>query len=257
MSGRRRTNLAVEADRRNREQLARIGLVVRDARVVRRLTQQELGARTGLGRMTISRAELGRGGGLTIDAWQRIGLALGMPVVVAFQRDPRAETVDAGHLALQELVLRLGRAVGYRGLVELPTKPAEPWRSIDVALADDRRRRLVVVECWNTIGDVGAAARSSARKRAEASELAAARWGVPDAVVGMVWVVRDTRRNRAIVARYPEVFAARFPGSSLGWQRALVAGSEPPAAPGLVWADAEAGRLYAWRRPSTTTRTAG
>jgi hypothetical protein len=108
----------------------------------------------------------------------------------------------------------------------------------------------VLAECWNTIGDIGAAARSSERKRADAEALAAARWGEAPAAVGVVWVVRATARNRALVARYPEVFAARFPGSSAGWVRALTEGAAPPDEPGLVWCDVAATRLFAWRRPS-------
>ena len=93
-----------------------------------------------------------------------------------------------------------------------------------MALLDDARRRLTVVECWNTIGDVGGAARTSTRKLAEAEDLATARWGERPHATGLVWVVRATARNRALVARYPEVFASRFPGSSARWVRALTAG---------------------------------
>jgi hypothetical protein len=50
------------------------------------------------------------------------------------------------------------------------------------------------------------------------------------------------------VDRYPHVFGAAFPGSSLRWVRALVAGDPPPADPGLVWCDVSATRLFAWRR---------
>ena len=84
---------------------------------------------------------------------------------------------------------------------EVPTKPADPWRSIDVGLLDDTRRRLIVSECWNTFGDVGAAARSSERKAAEAEDLATARWAEAPHRVGLVWVVRATAANRALVAR--------------------------------------------------------
>ena len=248
MAGRRRTQLSVEAERRNLEQLARLGADLRSARRARSLTQAALGQRAGVSRMSISRLERGRGGGLTLDAWQRAALAVGRPFVASLQRPLDGETADAGHLAIQELVLRLGRAAGYRGLVELPTKPSEPWRSIDVALCDEARRRLAVVECWNTIGDIGAAARTSSRKLVEASGLAAARWGQAPSEVGLVWVVRATARNRALVARYPEVFAARFPGSSLGWVRALMTGAPPPPEPGLVWCDVAATRIFAWRR---------
>ena len=144
--------------------------------------------------------------------------------------------------------MRTARPAGYRGLVELPTQPAEPWRSIDVALVDDLRRRLVIIECWNTIGDIGAAARTSSRKQAEAGDLVAARWGTAPHRVGLCWVVRATPRNRALVARYPEVFAARFPGSSAGWLRAIAAGGEPPSEPGLVWSSVDGSRLFSWRR---------
>ena len=140
-----------------------------------------------------------------------------MPLQVELQRDPQQEPQDAGHLGIQELVLRLGRRAGTAACSSCRRSPTEPWRSIDVGLADDRRRRLIVVECWNTIGDIGAAARTSTRKLAEAEALAALRWGDRPHTTGLVWVVRATARNRELVARYPEVFAARFPGSSAGW----------------------------------------
>ncbi|OGO58725.1 MAG: hypothetical protein A2V85_15025 [Chloroflexi bacterium RBG_16_72_14] len=248
MAGRKRTELEVAAARRNAEQLARLATEVREARRRRRLTQAALGGQAGVSRASVSRLERGRGGGLTLDAWQRMALAVGRPLIVRLQQPVDGETEDAGHLAIQELVLRFGRGAGYRGLVELATKPAEPWRSVDVALVDDARRRLAVVECWNSIGDVGAAARSSARKASEAEAMAATRWGERDHRVGSVWVVRATARNRALVARYPEVFAARFPGSSQAWLTALTTQAPPPSEPGLVWASVDGTRLFAWRR---------
>jgi transcriptional regulator with XRE-family HTH domain len=248
MPTRRRTRLALDAERINREQVARLGTDVRAARLRRRLTQAQLGGRVGLSQTTVSALERGGGSGLSLDTWQRIGLALGMAFRPTLQRDHLDEPADAGHLRLQELVVRLGRATGSHAMVELPTRPQEPWRSIDVALADDRRRRLVVAECWNTIGDVGAAARSSSRKLAEAEDIATGRWGEVPHRVGLVWVVRATARNRALVARYPGVFAARFQGSSAGWTRALTTGEDPPPEPGLVWASVDGSRLWAWRR---------
>lgn len=248
MSTRSRTRLSRDAERANREQLARAGEVVRQARLRRRSTQARLGEAVGVGQSAISRLERGFGGGLTLDLWQRIAIALGMPFRLTFQRDPQADTSDAGHLAMQELVLRLGRAAGYHGTFELATKPSAPWRSIDVGLRDDRRRRLIVTECWNTFGDIGAAARVSARKTAEAEDLATAFWGADPHRVELVWVVRATAPNRALVARYPEVFASRFPGSSAAWVAALTTGTEPPGAPGLVWCTVAGTLIFAWRR---------
>jgi transcriptional regulator with XRE-family HTH domain len=244
---RSRTRLAVDAERRALEQCARLGTEVRAGRRSKRLTQHQLGERVGLGRQSISLAERGRGAGLTLEAWQRIGLALERPLPVTLRATTTGETADSGHLAMQELVLRLGRAAGYTRHFELATRPSEPWRSTDVGLEDATRRRLILVECWNSIGDIGAAARASDRKRAQAQALALVRWG-GTGLVGVVWLVRATARNRALVARYPEVFAARFPGSSAAWVRALTGGEAPPEGPGLAWCDVAATRLFAWRR---------
>ena len=145
-------------------------------------------------------------------------------------------------------MLRLGRRAGYARAFEVPTRPSDPSRSSDVGLRDDKRRILVLVECWNTIGDVGAAARSTDRKLAEAAGLAVVAGGERPFAVRGVWVVRATARSRALVTRYPEVFAARFPGSSAGWVAALTRATEPPVQPGLVWCDAVGTRLFAWRR---------
>jgi hypothetical protein len=178
----------------------------------------------------------------------RLALAFEVPLNCDFGRDPKLDVADAGHLAMQELVLRLGRRCGYAGEFELPTRPAEPWRSIDVVLTSEARHRMICIECWNTIGDVGAATRASARKRAEAEAMALGKWG-EDARAALVWVVRATGRNRSLVARYPEVFASRFPGSSRRWVAALTDGSEPPSQPGVAWCDLNATRLFGWRRP--------
>lgn len=246
MPGVRRPQRAIDLDHRMRDLQARIGAEIRAMRERRGWTRIALAERAGLGRMVESRIERGTGNP-DLGALPRIAIALDRPLMVSFGgRDPAEPTADAGHLAIQELVLRLGRAAGYTGSFELPSRPAEPWRSADVGLASDARRRLIQAECWNTIGDVGAAARSSARKLAELEELAIARWG--DGSTALVWVVRATARNRALIARYPEVFASRFPGSSRGWVDALTTGSPPPPEPGLVWCDVGATRLFGWRR---------
>jgi transcriptional regulator with XRE-family HTH domain len=244
----KRPEIRAEAARRNREQLGRLGAEVRVARRRRHATQAELGARVGMARATVSAIERGFGGSHTLDSWQRLAVALEMPLRVEFGRDPLAETADAGHLAIQELVLRLGRAAGYARGFEVPTRPADPNRSTDVGLRDDRSRTMVLVECWNTVGDLGAAVRTTNRKLAEAAELAIAVGGERPFTVRSVWVVRATARNRALVARYPEIVSARFPGSSARWVAALTRGAELPAEPGLVWCDVAATRLFAWRR---------
>jgi transcriptional regulator with XRE-family HTH domain len=240
MSRGRRSGLVTEADRRARQQRAQLGGEIRSSRLRRHWTQQLLSDRAGVDRQSVSRIERGVTR-LDVDVLLRLGIALNRYPEIRFERDTLEQPVDAGHLAMQELVLRFGRTCGYSGTFELPTRPAEPWRSADVGLAAPQRRMLILGECWNTFGDLGASARSSARKVAELENLAIARWGTV-ARVGLVWVVPATARNRALVARYPEIFASRFPGSSRAWVWALTAGADPPAEPGLVWCDVAATR---------------
>jgi len=244
----RRHALGPEAARRNLEILARLGGEVRTSRKRRRLTQARLAQRAGLSAMSVSRIERGLGGGHSLDRWQRVGLALGRPLRVELSRDLNEDPVDAGHLAVQELLLRLAKRAGYAGSFELATRSADPARSVDVALRDDHARRLILLEAWNTFGDIGASARSFDRKLAEAAQFAVAAGGREPYEVYGCWVVRATARNRALLARYPEIFAARFQGSSAGWVSALTLGSRPPGEPGLVWSDVAATRIYAWRR---------
>jgi len=254
MTRSRRSAFRAEARRINLEQLSRLGGEIRASRDRRKLRQSDVAARVGIHRSSVSRIEGGHGGSFALDTWQGLAMAVGRRLTTGLTADARQQPADAGHLAIQELVLRLGRAVGFAGTFELPTRPADPVRSADVGLRDDRRALLLLVECWNTIGDVGAAARASERKRAEAEALAVASGPLgPDGTaqphrVRACWVARATARNRALVARYPEVFASRFPGSSAGWARTLTSGTEPPTAPGLVWSDVAATRLFAWRR---------
>lgn len=244
----RRPELIGEARRRNREQLAALGGEIRASRDRRRLTQRQLGERVGLSQSGVSALERGLGGSFSLDTWQRIAIALDRDLRVDLGRDPAASPVDAGHLAIQELALGSATRAGWVAVAELPTRPGATWRSGDVALRSGARRSLVLVECVNTITDVGAAARSFDRKLSDLREFAVALGhGQPDAVAGC-WIVRSTRANRALLDRYPSLFAARFPGSSLAWLRALSGPAAPPRQPGIVWCDLGATRLFAWRR---------
>ena len=72
--------------------------------------------------------------------------------------------------------------------------------------------------------------------------------GRAEHTVSGCWVVRATRANRALIARYPELFATRFPGSSLAWLATLTTGRSAPTHAGLIWCDVGATRLFAMRR---------
>jgi len=204
-----------------------------------------------VGRSAVSRAERGIGA-LDLDALERLAVALDVPLAISLGRDLRQDDVETGHLAMQELVLRYGRRAGFTTQFEMSTRPVEPWRSCDVGLGSASQRVAVDIECWNTFGNIGTATRSSNRKVAELDQIAVARWGA-DARAALVWVVRDTTRNHALIARYPEVFASRFTGSSRAWVLALTEGGPVPDEPGLIWCDLSSGRLHPWRRRDATS----
>ena len=204
------------------------------------------------------RVEHGRSGDISIDTLQRVALASGRPLRLELERDREEEPRDAAHLAIQELVMRVARAAGYRATFELPTRPADPSRSVDVGLRDDRRRLLVLGECWNRFGDVGAGARSSDRKRAEAERLAGVFGGEDPDEVRSCWIVRATPLNRALVARYPELFAASRAPRNSGYGHSPTAASRQrsPASSGPTWqrraSSRGAGEVH--QRPSTRPR---
>ena len=227
------------------------GEYIGDELEARGWTQADLARHADVDRLLVGRLERGIGS-LDVELLDRLAVVFGVPLAVGFDRDAQQDVADAGHLEMQELVLRLTRGHGWTRQFEMPTRPADPWRSSDIALGDEQRRVAIDVECWNTFGDIGASTRSSRRKTAELEQLAIAKWG-EGARAGLVWVVRETVRNRALINRYPEVFGAMFTGSSRAWVLALTTGSEPPDEPGLVWCDLATGRLHAWSRRAAAT----
>jgi len=246
----RRPSRTAAASTLDRELLGNVGRGVREARLRRGQTQCEIAALAGVSASTVQRVEAGRAEHISLDSLQRTAHAVGRPLRLELSPDPRREPADAGHLAIQELVVRLGTVAGYVAIPEMPAVRHGSWQSTDVALRSDTARRLLVVECWNSVGDVGAAYRGTDRKRIDGAAYAAGRWGEGHHLVTACWVVRATARNRALLASYPALFAARFTGSSRAWVRALTEGGDPPPEIGLVWCDVRATRLFPWRRPS-------
>jgi len=238
----------LESERRASAIADNLGREVRVTRKRLHLTQAALGERVGVHQTWISDIELGRGSGVSLTLWVAIGVALDRPLAVSFSKDldPGGRLADAGHLEIQEVLARLGSATGRTIEIERPSRPDTPSHATDVAIRDDEHRVLILVEAWNTFGDLGAAIRSTHRKAADATRDLPANGGWR---VATVWVVRASRASRAILARYPSVLTATFGGSSRAWVRALVDGAPPPEQPGLVLFDPATRRVIAWRRP--------
>jgi transcriptional regulator with XRE-family HTH domain len=238
---RRRTNDELDGDRESVRIALALGADLRGSRRRAGLTQEQVADRVGVKRARIGELERGKGASAPLALWVRLGKSLDRPFAASFSRDLRElpEAVDAGHLAAQEVVLRLARRAGRSGEFELPTRSSGSPGVVDVAIRDDVQRVLILVEIWNRLMDLGAASRSTSRKTLEV-DAAILPAGFK---LASCWLLVDNAANRAIVRHFPEIIRARFPGSSLDWVRALVDGSEPPSGSGIAWVDPRSGTI--------------
>jgi transcriptional regulator with XRE-family HTH domain len=237
MVARQRTVIQIAGAREGAALVATLGGQIREGRTHRRLSQDALGRLVGLSPARISGIEHGDGAGVPLGTWIALGIALRTPLAARLTKPLSPDALgpgDAAHLAMQEVILAYAAATRREGTFELPTRPADPSRSIDVCIRDERNHCLTVVEIWNDFRDLGSAGRSFKRKLAEAEALAVAIGSGRSYRVAGCWVIRPSAQNRGLIARYPHVFESLLPGSSAAWVQTLVGGTEPPGAPGLT-----------------------
>jgi len=197
--------------------------------------------------------ERGQGASASLETWAAVAAALDLQLVAFLEGVPGAERPrDYEYLKRQQLVIDTASQGGWVARPELLLDAdAARGRSIDVALLRPVGHEAVVVEIWDFFDDVGAAKRSLDGKIATLDRHLTTTRDIREAKafrVGGLWVVRGTKRNRALVDEFRGFFAAAFSGSSSAWLRAM---SDPtasmPAGNGLVWTDAAGSRLLAAR----------
>ncbi len=231
----------------------RLGVALREARLAGGLTQRQLAIRGGLSQARVSEIERGAGSAVGLETWCVLAAAAGESLVAFLEHAPGADRPrDIEHVRRQSALVDIARGGGWTALPELALDHgAIRSRSVDVALLRRQRREAVVVEVWDWFDDVGAALRGLDGKVA-ALDLRLTGDSGPSPERDRwrsrgVFVVRETRRNRALVDELRPLFAARFPGSSVGWLRSITeAGHAMPSGDGLLWSDAN-GRLIASR----------
>lgn len=226
----------------------------------------------GVSQAWLSRMERGLGQAASLETWASVAAAVSQQLVAFLEDAPGADRPrDYEHLKRQQLVIETATQGGWRAIPELAIDPA--WthsRSVDVLLERPSSRESIVVEAWDFFDDVGAAVRgldgkiatlvrmhqqreaaggaaadAGAAGAAGAAADAGAATAVADAwAVGGLFVVRGTRRNRALVQEFRTLFASRFPASSGDWLAAL---RDPtrrlPPGNALLWTDVPGTRL--------------
>jgi transcriptional regulator with XRE-family HTH domain len=233
-----RSGSSVIGGRRRASAVAtRLGVGLHDARIATGFRQADAAARAGISQTRFGELERGLGSSATLETWACVAAAVGEQLVGFLERAPGATPPrDLEHLRRQAAIIDLAGAGGWRALPELALDAGVVRsRSIDVVLLRDATREAILVEIWDWFDDVGASLRSLDAKR-EGLAARLQREGGTAWTIRCLFVVRRTRRNVGLVRELRPLFAARFPGRSRAWLRALSSAAEPmPAQDGLVW----------------------
>ena len=229
----------------------RLGTSLRESRTRAGLRQADVAERARLSQSFVSHLERGHGRDTSIETWAIVAAAVGEQLAAFLERAPGADPPrDVEHLRRQHLVIEVAARGAWQARPEFTIDDATTRsRAIDVVLLRSVHREAIAVEVWDLLTDVGAAMRSLEGKVSMLTRrFAPDRTGPAGWIVRGLWVVRGTHRNRAILAEFQPIFAARFPGRSSEWLRALTDPATPiPSRDSLCWTDAKATRLIAWR----------
>lgn len=234
--------------RRSTDAARRLGVALREARQTAGLRQVDVADRAGVSQAWVSRMERGLGRTASLETWASVAAAVHQQLVAFLEHAPGADRPrDYEHLKRQQLVIEAAMQGGWRATPELAIDPA--WthsRSVDVLLERPSSRESIVVEIWDFFDDVGAAVRGldgkvAALVRMHQQQGAA---GGDAWAVGGLFVVRGTRRNRALIQEFHTLFASRFPAAGGDWLAAL---RDPtrrlPSGNALLWTDVPGRRL--------------
>lgn len=174
------------------------------------LSLREIARRTGVGHARVARAERGEPAALTIDMAARLAAILGYELSVSLH--PDGDPVrDKAHLALlARFQSRLGPRLRWRAEVPMPIEGDR--RSADAVINGDHLE--VLVEAETHLDDIQVLERGIAGKQRDL--------GVERAIL----LVADTRHNRAVIARVPEL-SRRFPIGTRPCLAALARGLDP------------------------------
>lgn len=208
---------------------------IRALRLRKGWSQDELGARAGVSRETISRAERGELAGVTTDRIERIATALGASIAInlRWRGEQLDRLVDAAHAALQQSVAQSLTRLGWVVRVEVSFNSYGDRGRVDLLAFHPLLRILLVVEVKSGLGDIQETLGRLDVKVRLARTLSEELGWRRVIVVVPVLVIGDSRSVRSVVARHDALFA-RF---NVRGRAALAWGRRPtqPWPTGLLW----------------------
>ena len=237
----------MEGRARARYLAKRIGTGLHESRLGSRLTQEDASGRAGISQTSWSRIERGMTTVASFETLASCAAAVGTQLASFIEARAGSDLPrDIEHLRRQELVIATAGGGGWSARPELGIDP-DAWRSrsIDVYLSRFADREIAVVEIVDLLADAGADLRGLTDK------VAAVRRASPaDSRVRGLFVLRATKRNRAVVAELAGLFGARFPASSRAWLDALTSPTNAmPDSDGLLWSSVSGSELKVVRLP--------
>jgi transcriptional regulator with XRE-family HTH domain len=203
---------------------ARVGTVIRMARIRRRLRQSDLATGARVSRSTISRVERGHLGSLKVDVLRAIGRELDIRVDL----EPRWRGGDldrmlsARHSVLHESVARAFARDHHEWSMASEVSFAFGGERgiIDILLWHPGRRALLVIELKTTIVDVGEMLGTLDRKRRLAWRVARMRGWQPETVSAWI-ILMPSRTNERRIAEFRTMLRTAYPADGRSMRRWL------------------------------------
>jgi transcriptional regulator with XRE-family HTH domain len=210
-----------------------VGRLVRDVRVSRGRTQEELAVAAGVSRPTISRLERGLIDGLTVRSLRAISRGLRMSSIVSLGwRAPEVDRLkDRMHAALVEQVTSTLGGLGWEARPEYSFSQFGERGSVDILARHATTSATLVIEVKTRLWDIQNLLSTMDRKRRLVPGLAAHELGWPAGVTGLLLVLPEMSTHRHVVTRHCATFQACLPPGSArsasGWptRAAISAGS--------------------------------
>jgi transcriptional regulator with XRE-family HTH domain len=214
---------------------ARLGARIRRARFAVRKTQRAVATGAGVSQSTVGRIELGRGGHVPLDTWERVAAVVGLDLsaVIRTPSRVRSHTLQMRcHRMVSDLAGRGGWATW---TISTPDDPAQT----ETILERPERREVAIVRVWDVLGNVEA--EIAAFKERLAEERTARGEGCR---VGGVVVVTAGGENRRRLSETGAPVARAFSLHADDWLMALGRFRVPmPDELGMIWTDERVERL--------------